>query len=1765
MSDTLLDAPPAPPAPEAPPDWQSVEALPDFKALPYEQQSKVLSHYTDTLRSHVVSQGADPAVVDGEIAAFSKKKLSDLQTQPSGPTVGVVPPGALPNIAALKAGQVQSAGTDPAVTKFFETPLVPGSVTKWANPLTLGVESLKRTFPDSTAVKIASGITEGGADAIAGFTSPANAAILPFAAEGAAAKILGGVFAGQAATQLPAEWKAFGEATDPGEKTRIAVGALASLGIPALAFAHSSAGHQVDLEQVHSAIEKAPTEALEIASSDPEFRKSAPYDLKLVDNELAKRHLSAAPDEAVQIAGGDHGFAGAAPDMHAAVLTELERRGLQPADAERVTAVREAERQAAEARDAGLDETAKALLEKADAARATVTQPGPPDLNPRFTVVGSRLRGDHTAASDYDLVTQLSPEEQHTYENAPEGSFPQIPQEIKDAAQKHDVFILGEKGHLWKVEPNDNYPGKGEVVVERVSQKEQNILTGTPKGEQPPPFTSLEDTVARWKKPSPSTEPISSAPTPVKEGATSPASSQEAPPADLSTTPKEVTDNGNSEKGKSSDKGQAAAEAQKGLLSDAGVRPPATDSSGSSNAEIKGSITPSESVPSKNPEAAAPPVPPVSEGAAPSPRLKSPDDIPGAGKSKPSVYLSTLKSKVTGKPMTAVNLAKILPSPPTEFGYEAVLRAWKEGKDSSTGYISWDDAAAKAPGYDAGNVANLVKGVFSRDPDAVSFSVNRQGDGTYFKIKKPELFKTEPLPEHWTDMQKRLGGEAAAIRPADRAHESATTDAVREILGPKAPVDLDSQVAKRYATAAKIVSERGGDAQARDAMLDLVRDDLLANARAGDPFTVGGKPYSVEARLIGTAAKPYGKLTNYLDKREQGNVRGEDAGVATENAVATQSTHEYKSAVEDVIQTTERVLSEFAAGDETKAEAAKLVLRDAGFANGEQGRPTAAAKALAADPAFKSQVQKGVFAKIAAEIKSRFEESVLDSVRITNNTDALNQATANVVNAFQPGAMARIGRVARGWFGAIAGKTLPRFTVADREVGEKGARYISSKIAAEPLAGVLAEKVLSDGVDAKKFGAALTEDNLRSVRQENLDRAAAAKTPEEAAEYQDRADRTASMVGPKKAFADEKEYQSYLADPATQAAIERHKQMWQDQVEPMYRKAQRLDPDAELPSRGLQTDARINLFALKDGEPGVARVSGPPSGGLLNTLRKKSPFATEAKGTGANYETAYGELIKNTFGQQLSIANYNDFVGGMVDKGLAQIGKPGQHVEIDGESTVSFPLERRTIISDGKVFPANEHVYVKQSLSDEFRAAVNVDPSRRAQLAGKVFGIVNNAALYGLTDATVHVSNLATALFTRPAVTGRTITDSLLSTFGRTDVPVALTKAVIKGFSDNSAQMAELAAIGAARASSTRTMMGLGWSNKLIHWADGTTRLVLDDAFKNLVKDGLVENTETNRREFVNQVGQYNRRTSTGLNRALKDAGLAPFVTAGTTFNRLGLRTVGLQSGASHTSALSHAITMANVASKWVGAAVLIGTTNYLLTHDKGGGLLGRPGVPLGNIDTGQTDENDKPLSIPAAAILGLERGLRVTGIRGAVQATRNELTPGDVKDAALRDVVNTAISPYTGPAVRFGSAIIYNRAPGIGAPPIFRVVPPTGDDTQRSQIASNLLHAVADVNPLTAAAVDQKENPSARPVDILHRQLPRFTLRPSNSVEMMDNYPTIVHKAQVNSFIEDTIYTARRLKPDDRPGYVEDQVSQLPVEDQKHLRDQLKRRGVRY
>lgn len=761
----------------------------------------------------------------------------------------------------------------------------------------------------------------------------------------------------------------------------------------------------------------------------------------------------------------------------------------------------------------------------------------------------------------------------------------------------------------------------------------------------------------------------------------------------------------------------------------------------------------------------------------------------------------------------------------------------------------------------------------------------------------------------------------------------------------------------------------------------------------------------------------------------------------------------------------------------------------------------------------------------------------------------LDKLTDMMTGVAEHPAMKDAATAFRGWLGGIAGKTFPKLTELSREAAEKGARWISSRIAAEPSARLFSDKVLEGtDIDPVKFGAALHEDNLRSVRE------GFRKSGDDEA-----ANRVNTIIGGKGSpFKTEEDYQEFLKDPEVKRAIDRHKALWEQVVDPMYRNAMKLDPDEPLPERGLQTGARINLNPLREGESTPDKVYTVGRGNLMGTLTKKSPFGIQAKGTGEGYGMNYHDIMANTFGKQLEIANKNAFENELVKQGLAKIDQPGQQIEINGREAKSFPYKRQTLVTaEGNPISLNRSLYVDPRITKEYLIGSNASPSEfvgsHQNLFSKTIGRINQAALTGLTDATVHISNLASALLTRPAGSGGVVQDTLLSALGRADVPVTLVKSLIKGFQNNQAQFKELAEIGAMRAQHPpSTIPVLGKMSDLIQWADKTARLSLDDAFQRMAKSGLVENTETNRREFINQVGQYNKRAQGAFTRAARDTGLAPFVTAGKTFNALAVRTATMNPGVKAISLPSAFALRANVAAKWAGAVALVGAMNYLLT----GKVAGRPGVPIGNIDTGKSDANNRPLSVPVFPIIGLGRAMRVTGARGALEATRGGLPTQDAINSGARDIANTALAPWIGPTAKFVSTSM-GFAPGKDLPRPAPVVAPG-----ENQVASDIGHAVINASPILGSIYDANKVGGSLQ-EALQRQLPRYLPQSGKPESMMQNYPEIVHKAQAAAFLNDVVGRARKLEPQARAAVIQDALQRLALEDRAHAIQTLRYRRV--
>ena len=703
---------------------------------------------------------------------------------------------------------------------------------------------------------------------------------------------------------------------------------------------------------------------------------------------------------------------------------------------------------------------------------------------------------------------------------------------------------------------------------------------------------------------------------------------------------------------------------------------------------------------------------------------------------------------------------------------------------------------------------------------------------------------------------------------------------------------------------------------------------------------------------------------------------------------------------------------------------------------------------------------------------------------------------------------------AKAFLRGVAGESLPRMSLAQPEAAEAGVSYGSARLAAPLKADLFIDEALAGtDVDPVKFGAALTEDNLRSVEQERI---ASGEAPADV--------QVKTIIGIRGSpFPDEASYQAFLSEPSTLRAIDQHKAMWESVRDPLYREAASLDPAAALPSRGLQTGARINLFPVREGEPVPtgSRIAGGGGGGnLLATIKRVSRFARKATGEGESYVIDYRNIIARGFEGDFAIAMKNKMDRLLVESGDAAITKTSEPAPtLKGEPSVSFPYRNLALVEDGKMIPISRSLWIRKSLSGEYRRLAGTDAPLEIPIFTKHVGErLTHMAIAGLSEGTVHVSNLLAGILTRPGPTASPLFNSLLKVTGRADVPITIAQLVRKSFANNKAQLAELAEIGALKEGYHGKLMGA-----FLGKVDRAVRLTLDDIYQGMAAKGIVEYTPRARREFINQVGQYNKRLQGPLIKALRETHVGPFATAGRAFNVLGLKTIALSPGVKATSLAHAAALRADALAGWVGAFTIAATINYLTS----GQVTGSPGTPLGDLDMG-IDAEGKHHVFPLSAVFGYDRALRITGLRGFIESQRIGLKRAASFQRGLENVVTAAVNPAMGPTIHAGiMAATGHRA----ALPAVREAPVVEPGSAMPQMVADTEHALLEANPIIASAYEASQGkPFA---DILQRQLTRFAPRSAPTADLIEALPKIVEKRQMEDYINDISRRAKKLTPE--------------------------------
>ncbi len=262
----------------------------------------------------------------------------------------------------------------------------------------------------------------------------------------------------------------------------------------------------------------------------------------------------------------------------------------------------------------------------------------------------------------------------------------------------------------------------------------------------------------------------------------------------------------------------------------------------------------------------------------------------------------------------------------------------------------------------------------------------------------------------------------------------------------------------------------------------------------------------------------------------------------------------------------------------------------------------------------------------------------------------------------------------------------------------------------------------------------------------------------------------------------------------------------------------------------------------------------------------------------------------------------------------------------------------------------------------------------------------------------------------------------------------------------------------------------------------------------------------------------------------------------------MGIRNMLLSPGLKATSPMAAAALRANALAGWVGFVTLVATLNWLLTRNKGGGVMGRPGVPTGNIDSGADDEQGHPISFPVADALGYGRGLRMTGVRRLIEAKRYGIDQNQALDSALGDVVNAAVSPALGPIIRTGFSAVTGRPPALN---VGRTAPVVGPE--QSQFAANVLDALRRMNPLVNMAYDAREGKSGW--DMARSQAQRFSPQAGMTESKAESLPRIISRARLNDFTDDLARRARRLPLADRAAFIRDEMEKAELSGAERVR----------
>lgn len=699
-------------------------------------------------------------------------------------------------------------------------------------------------------------------------------------------------------------------------------------------------------------------------------------------------------------------------------------------------------------------------------------------------------------------------------------------------------------------------------------------------------------------------------------------------------------------------------------------------------------------------------------------------------------------------------------------------------------------------------------------------------------------------------------------------------------------------------------------------------------------------------------------------------------------------------------------------------------------------------------------------------------------------------------------------RRGRDGLNELSGRMFPRSTGMSRTTGEKMAHYVSVPTWVKEAVPAYIDKVMGpDGTPAErvKAGALMTEMHLKHTRDAFIRQGETEK-----------ADAVTSILGAQGSpLKDEADYQAALADPRMQAIIERYRTEMVPLLNQWYARAEGLEEGAEINTLTQVPGLPMNLKGVREGDeitPTTVQGIGA-AGNLRNVSMGKLVFSRERTGATGSYDIDLGRIIENSFTRAAGVAAKADMVRTAVEEGVAQ----WADARPDGFKEVPFVRPPRGTQENAP----GEKFYVHDDAYKEWRSALAVDEPFKIPGVTQAANLLSKTALASTVEAAYHSRNLLTML-TKPGMN-----------------PVDIFKngfKLITGDAGIRDSLVELARIGALKgegfANERSPYDPRTWAGRFLDLVDRSMRLTANDAFDRLKRWGYdIEDTETNRRDFINQLGQYNKRAQSKAVQFLRDTGLGPFATAGTNYYMQGLRSLFLDPGVKANTWQSQLALHTEVLARQATALGAVALANWLLWKR----LDGDDSTPLGGIKTGEGPDGKSRYFDLAGLFSPLPRGLRETGLMALLEGERRGERPAAIIDRAKWDAVEAALHPMLGPP----GAFAYTAA--------------TGKNTLGMQIANkpepggsqsweNLKAALKTANPVVGSLTGADRPGEEQPLTDRAAQLlgPYNWMRSRSNPAVSDFYDTMQAAQQAHQQ-----FTQNRQRGLTTPGYGPNELAQ--------------------